>query len=235
MKSSVALLISKVEAQVESNNSIITFLNQFSYLFFRKNFYLFNCFDIIYVDGICLMYLLKLIGVKVKRISFDMTSIAPEVILTCIKENRSVYFIGSTKLDINGFVKVISEDYPKLKIAGHRNGYFRNDDDRKEALADIIRVEPNVVVVGMGTPYQEQFLVDLKNEGWNGNGYTCGGFIHQTAKGIYYYPKFYDKYNLRWLYRIIDEPKLFKRYFFYYPLSVTLFTFDVIKFKLTQK
>ena len=86
----------------------------------------------------------------------------------------------------------------------------------------------------MGTPFQEQFLVDLKNLGWIGAGYTCGGFIHQTAANIKYYPEFFNTYNLRWLYRMIDEPKLIKRYLILYPKSTFLFFFDFIIYKFLK-
>lgn len=232
MRSSLNYLIPKVKCKEEINNGIVTFINPFSYLFFRKYLTLFDAFQSIHIDGIVLVYLLRLIGVKTDRKSFDMTSLAPKVFEECINEDKSIYFIGSTEDAINSFTKVISKDFPRLNIVGHRNGYFNNLNDKNKALKDVTFLKPDVVIVGMGTPYQEQFLVDLKENGWKGRGYTCGGFIHQTAKGINYYPKFYDKYNLRWLYRIIDEPKLIKRYAILYPKAIILFLFDFVHYKI---
>ena len=34
----------------------------------------------------------------------------------------------------------------------------------------------------MGTVVQEDFLFKAKQAGYNGIGFTCGGFIHQTSK-----------------------------------------------------
>jgi N-acetylglucosaminyldiphosphoundecaprenol N-acetyl-beta-D-mannosaminyltransferase len=85
----------------------------------------------------------------------------------------------------------------------------------------------------MGSPNQENFLIELANEGWNGSGYTCGGFFHQTSKkGIQYYPTWCDKYNLRWMYRMYDEPKLIKRYVWHYPIFIFIFIFDMIVYKI---
>lgn len=209
-------------------DSIITFLNPFSYLFFRKNTKLFQNFDLILIDGISLVVLCKIITSKVIRYSFDMTSIAPIVFNYCISNKKNIYFIGSREKTINNFIGVIEEGFPGLDIVGFRNGYFKNNSERESVIKQISQVNPDMIIVGMGTPYQEEFLIDLKKVGWQGTGYTCGGFIHQTALGLIYYPYFINKFNLRWLYRIYKEPKLLKRYLFYYPLSFFLLTYDVL-------
>lgn len=231
MKSNISIL--KIKCLNEKGN-LITFLNPFSYLLYRKNIKLFLEFDKICIDGIVLVLMLRLIGIRVDRQSFDMTSLAPVVLGDCIKNGKSIYFIGSTESSIHRFIKTLTLKFDKLNILGYRNGYFNSQEDKTKVINNLVNLNPDVIVVGMGTPYQEEFLVNLKNRGWKGQGYTCGGFIHQTAKGINYYPKFYDKYNLRWLYRMIDEPKLIKRYLLYYPLSLSLFIFDVLKYKFKK-
>ena len=208
---------------------LITFINPFSYLFYRKNLELFAQFDYLLIDGIALVKLLKLVGIKTSRYSFDMTSLAPIVFENAIERNRTIYFIGSSKESINNFIGVIETSFRGLNIIGFRDGFFSGVKEKEDALDDIVSINPDIVVVGMGTPLQEMFLVNLKNKGWNGTGYTCGGFIHQTINRSSYYPKFYDKYNVRWLYRIFDEPHLAKRYLLLYPKSVLLFFLDYIR------
>ena len=83
----------------------------------------------------------------------------------------------------------------------------------------------------MGTPKQEEFLLDLSQAGWKGTGYTCGGFLHQTAQNIKYYPKWIDLFNLRAIYRIYDEPRLIKRYMLEYPIALIYILSDLINYK----
>lgn len=233
--------IELLKSKLKDNNGhigqgIITFLNPYSYLFYRKNKELFSYFDSIGLDGELLVLMLNVFVLKKKsranRLSFDMTSFAPILFNKCILEKKSVYFIGSSEENIQRFINEITKNYPQLNIAGYRNGYFSNTTEREDSMDIIISLNPHYAVIGMGSPYQERYLVDLKLAGFSGVGYSCGGFIHQTAKKLDYYPKFYDKYNLRWMFRIYDEPKLLKRYFFYYPLSLCLFIFDFLKYKL---
>ena len=228
-----ALDILKFKQKRKENieKGLTTFINPFSYLFFRKNLNLFNEFDNLLIDGAALVYLLRIVGIKTSRYSFDMTSLAPEVFKKAIKENKTVYFIGSSQESINGFMDVIKLNYIELLVVGFRNGFFKDENEREKTLSNIMFQNPDIVISGMGTPLQELFLVDLKKQGWRGDGYTCGGFIHQTANRFDYYPRFYNKYNLRWLYRMVDEPKLIKRYFLLYPKSIILFFLDFIRNK----
>lgn len=226
----IELLKQRQKKNCEIENELTTFINPFSYLFFRKNLLLFKKFDHLLIDGIALIYLLRIIGIKTSRFSFDMTSLAPKVFNSAIQRNKSVFFIGSDEESIMGFVKVIKLNFKELSIKGFRNGYFADDNEREDVLNNIAIKNPDIVIVGMGTPLQELFLVELKGKGWKGSGFTCGGFIHQTIANSNYYPDFFDRYNLRWLYRMFDEPKLIKRYLFLYPKSVLLFYVDFIKY-----
>ncbi|WP_461533210.1 WecB/TagA/CpsF family glycosyltransferase [Sinomicrobium sp.] len=226
----INILKDKLRSTNTFGEGVFSFVNPYSYLIFRKKLALFQKLDGLYVDGVGLVYMLKLCGLSVKRASFDMTSMAPQVFEKCVENGWSIYFIGSTEEAISQFARVVEQNYPQLNVVGYRNGYFSGREEREDVIRHIRATNPNVIVAGMGTPYQELFLTDLKDTGWSGLGYSCGGFIHQTAKGIDYYPHFYDKYNLRWLYRIIDEPKLVKRYAVLYPKSLFLFLCDLARY-----
>ena len=110
---------------------------------------------------------------------------------------------------------------------------FRYDYKERDCfLNELVDLNPDAVVVGMGAILQEQLLSDLYVKGWRGLGFTCGGYIHQTAmSGVNYYPDFIDKYNLRWLYRMIKEPKLIYRYLVSYPQFLFLFIVDLYKYR----
>lgn len=215
--------------------SLNTFLNPYSYLLARKLPNLFDNFNI-YPDGIVLVLFLRLFHLyKCERQSFDMTSLARVVLESAEQQGKSVYLIGTEDRYINEAVNNISHMYSNLNICGFRNGFFYDQNDRSDALDDIYGMSPDIVVVGMGTPAQEQFLYDLWRIGWRGIGFTCGGFFHQSAKTLNYYPLWMDKLHLRWLYRIFDEPKLFKRYAFQYPRFIWYFTLDCFSHYLQNR
>lgn len=212
---------------------LVSFVNPFSYYKLRSAKQEISEIDFFYIDGVALNFFLRFFGFKKKRFSMDMTSLAPVVFEYAIENNKTVVFVGSETSDIDIFVRKIRRSFSNLLISGHREGYFNSPLERHNYIRRLVQLNPDIIVVGMGTPLQEEFLLDLKNEGWFGLGITCGGFFHQTARRLNYYPKFFNQLNIRWVYRIIDEPKLFYRYFIIYPISLIYFIFDVLKYKFS--
>lgn len=197
-------------------NCIYTFLNPVSYLDSRYNKHLFEKFDSIFVDGSILINAIKLFYHKrLTRRSFDMTSIVPALFNYSIENNKSIYIVGASEKEIELSINIFREKYPNLNIIGYRNGFFYTKEDVEKEYNNIILANPDFLIVGMGIIHQEKFLLEIRTKGYSGIGFTCGGFISQTAKGIDkidYYPQWINKYNLRFLYRIYKESHTRQRY-----------------------
>lgn len=193
---------------------IYTFLNPVSYLSALEHKTLFERFDGIFADGSILVAAIRLIyGKRVTRWSFDMTSLAPKLLSYAETHNKSVYIVASRQEQVEKAVGIFKERYPKLSVAGYRNGYFASEKEQEAEAQHIAEVNPDYLIVGMGALMQEQFLLKVKDVGFDGIGFTCGGFIHQTAKNeIDYYPAWADKLNLRFVYRMYKEKHTRKRY-----------------------
>ena len=165
---------------------IYTFLNPVSYLMALDRKDLFGQFDGIFADGSILVAAIRLLyGITVKRRSFDMTSMAPELFRFAENNGKMLYIVASKQEQVEKAVEIFKERYPKLKF----------------------------LIVGMGALMQERFLLKVRNAGFQGIGFTCGGFIHQTANNeIEYYPLWIDRMNLRFVYRMYKEKHTRKRY-----------------------
>lgn len=199
------------------NRGLTSFINPYSMLVLKDHPDLAEGIDFWYADGISLVNSInKKLDKNIERYSFDDTSLAPVIFGFAKKNGLKVAIVGTKEEFIHDAVSNIISKY-KVFVPYYRNGYFFDEKDRNVCFDKIKISEIDIVVCGMGTPYQEKFLIDLKNSGWDGYGFTCGGYLHQMAKKEDYYPEFFDKYNIRWVYRIMDEPKLFRRYFVDYP------------------
>jgi N-acetylglucosaminyldiphosphoundecaprenol N-acetyl-beta-D-mannosaminyltransferase len=236
------MLLNKISSDfnIESLNKVNTtqlysFLNPYSYCKIRNNKNLYNELSFFYCDGLILAKMMTLTRKKCKRVSFDFTSLATIIFKHAEDYKKTIYIIGG-KTDIaNNACNVFKKKFPNLKIIGIHEGFFQSIDEKKNTLENIVKLSPDIVIAGLGTIHQEQFLIDLKNNGWIGIGFTCGGFLHQTAnKNGIYYPIWIDKTHLRWLYRIFDEPKLAKRYLTYYPIFFIYFFKDIISMYLKR-
>lgn len=193
---------------------VYTFLNPVSYLSALDHKDLFGRFDGIFADGSLLVAAIKQVyGRTVTRRSFDMTSLAPALLEYAERNGKSVYIVASKQEQVERAIEIFKERYPQLDVAGYRNGYFASEEEKDAEARHIVALNPDFVVVGMGIVAQERFLMKVKDAGYQGVGFTCGGFIHQTAKNeIDYYPEWVDKTNLRFLYRMYKEKHTRKRY-----------------------
>lgn len=219
------------EEVLVSNGKIYTFVNPYSYKFVRRNQALFNSMDGIFADGIFLCFNLRLFfGLKVPRLSFDMTKMAKDLFEKVSETGESLYIIGAKQDEVEKTITIIRETYPNINIIGFRNGYFTDRADRDNAISDIIGMNPDYVIVGMGTPLQERFILDLRLRGFAGTSFTCGAFISQTSGGLNYYPDWVDKYNLRYFYRQYKEKGLFSRNFDTFIRFPYLMALDRVKF-----
>ena len=198
----------------ENKGKVYSFLNPVSYLTALDNKDVFSKMDGLFADGSLLVKAIKFVyGKKVTRRSFDMTSMAPELFEYALEKGYSIYIVASKQEQVEKAVRIFKERYPKLVFAGYRNGYFASEAEMDEEAKHIAGLDPYFLIVGMGALMQEKFLIKVKEAGYNGIGFTCGGFIHQTSKDeIDYYPAWVDKTNLRFLYRMWKEPHTRKRY-----------------------
>ena len=140
-----------------------------------------------------------------------------------------IALLGGTEEEITDARSYLQDRYPDLHIALSRNGYFRDagqpDGGRSEALDALTASGAGIVIIGMGTPLQEEVAVVLKQRLLARNSvapapctvFTCGGFLSQTANGGDYYPEIVKKTGLRWVYRAYHEPHVRQRLMRDYP------------------
>lgn len=197
-----------------TKNRVYTFLNPVSYLKALEYKDVFCRFDGIYADGELLVAAIKhTYGVTVTRRSMDMTSLAKKLFEYAEKNGRTVYIVASRQEKIEKAMLTFKEHYPCLRFAGYRNGYFASEKEMDEEAERIAKLNPDFVVVGMGMLMQERFLLKVKEAGYKGIGFSCGGFIHQTQKDeMEYYPAWMDRMNIRFVYRMYKEKHTRKRY-----------------------
>ena len=218
----ISILVSKIISTesfsvnqiFENKGKAYTYLNPVSYLTALDNKELFSQLDGIFADGGLLVKAIKMVyGKQVTRRSFDMTSMAPELFAYVAKHGKAIYIVASKQEQVEKAVEIFRERYPKVKFAGYRNGYFASESEMDVEAKYIAKLNPDFLIVGMGALMQEKFLLKVKNAGYQGVGFTCGGFIHQTSRNeIDYYPAWVDKTNLRFVYRMWKEPHTRKRY-----------------------
>ncbi|MGW9684612.1 WecB/TagA/CpsF family glycosyltransferase [Flagellimonas sp. 2504JD1-5] len=229
-------MIHQIKSKITDNTEeiheaqITSYLNIYNYMLLRRDPETVKNIDFFTLDGIMMILFLKLFFQKsFERKAPDFSSYFVRLFSEISKNNNTIGFVGGSKEDIKAFIRTVKLNYPKLQILHAINGYYSNE---QFVIDQLLNNQPNVIIVGMGTPMQERFLVRLKQRGFKGGLYSCGAFISQTAsKGRDYFPSVINKLHLRWAYRIYEDPKLFKRYALYYPMAMVLLLKDYVQKK----
>ena len=156
-------------------------------------------------DGVGLIYASKLKGdpIQEKVAGIDFAHSAIEL---CAKLGRSVYLLGSKP----GVAEAAEKEIPGLKIAGFRDGYFK-DEEESEVVAEINASGADFLCVALGSPKQEYFVIKHRDALKVKAAAGLGGSLDIWSGQLNRAPKFYIDHGLEWLYRMIQEPKRLKR------------------------
>ncbi len=156
------------------------------------------------------------------------TDINIELLKIANDNNLSLFLLGSKNEILQLFIYQVSQDYPNIRIVSSRNGYENMNDTVLENINDC---NPDILLVAMGVPKQELWVIENYNK-LNANLIiTVGAFFSLYSGYIRRAPKLLRTLSLEWLVRLINDPAgLWKRYFVEYPF----FVFNVIKERITK-
>lgn len=135
------------------------------------------------------------------------------------KEGFSWYMLGSKQEVLEKCSHTLKGKYPKLNIIGSHHGYIKDEEVSAKVASEIRQKKPNILILGMGMPIQEKWLVD-NFENLDFNVALTGGAVFEYISGqAKMTPNIFYKLKLEWFFRFLQEPRrLFKRYFIGNPL-----------------
>lgn len=127
------------------------------------------------------------------------------------KSSRSFYIIGASEEVNAAVVEKLRRQFPEIRIAGRRNGYFNSEAEREALLDDIAAKKPDIVFVAMGSPKQELLMADMYKrhpdaiyQGLGGSFDVYVG-VHKRAG------KWWTEHHLESLFQVLHEPRRIKR------------------------
>lgn len=141
-------------------------------------------------------------------------SLMGEIFRLSVEKGYRHYFYGSTEETLEKLYWKLDRVYPGIQIAGMYNPPFRSlsGEEDKEIVEKINGTKPDFVWVGLGAPKQERWMAAHQGR-INGLMIGVGAGFDYYAGNIKRAPKWMQKNNLEWVYRLVQDPKrLFGRY-----------------------
>lgn len=145
------------------------------------------------------------------------------------------YFLGASQDCLAQLLIKLQEKRPELRIVGSHNGYFKEEEE--EAInAEINRLKPDLVWVGLGTPKQQSWIHRNKGRLQVGALLAVGFAFDVNAGTKKDAPAWMGRLGVLWLYRFLCEPRrLFKRYAIYNTVFLWHFVRQVSGFQASKK
>ena len=154
-------------------------------------------------DGIGIIYASKLQkgNIKTRITGIDlMLALCEE----STSNNSSIFLYGSK----DGIAKLTKKELEKLyfhiNIVGTSSGY----ENEEIIIQKINKSNANILFVGLGSPKQEQFIINNMDKLKNVKLFVpVGGSFDVISKTLKRAPDWIIKCNLEWLYRLFQEPR----------------------------
>lgn len=154
-------------------------------------------------------------------------------------DGRSVFILGGAVGVPERAADALRARFPELRIAGSYSppfGFDRTDEGIRRTVAAVTDAAPDLVLVGLGFPRQEQLIELLRLALPTAWCLACGGAVSMAAGDARRASPLVQRLGLEWLHRLLLEPRrLARRYLIDDLPFATGFLVRVIVRRLTNR
>jgi exopolysaccharide biosynthesis WecB/TagA/CpsF family protein len=192
--------------------------------------YRLNHFDLLVPDGQPVRWALNLIHGAQLRDRVYGPNLMLALCSRAEEEGLGVFLYGSTQEVLCGLGRSLEQQFPSLRIAGTEPSKFRrlSAEERTDLIARIRSAGASIVFVGLGCPRQEIWAYELR-EALSMPLVAVGAAFPFFAGAVPQAPKWMQDRGLEWLFRLLAEPRLWRRYLFLNPAYVFLVALQLLR------
>ncbi len=175
----------------------------------KELFGILNNADLVLADGIGIIIASKLKGLRLKH-RVTGIDIMDRLLQYCETSRKSFFIIGGKPGIAEMACENIKLKYKNIEVAGYHHGYF-DEEDETEIIDKINNSEPDVLFVCLGAPKQEKWINKNKDRLNCALAMGVGGSVDVYAGVVKRAPAIFQNLGLEWFYRLLKEPRRFKR------------------------
>lgn len=176
-------------------------------------------FDATLADGIGLVWAAGKRGVAIPE-RCAVSDIFPLFLRECEKLGTRLYFLGAKPGTTEKMIEKIRETFPALQVAGGRDGYFSIEEE-VALIKEINVLKPDAVLIGMGAPRQEKWVMKNRFKIDAPLCWCVGGLFDFYSGNVARAPEWLIKIHMEWIFRLLMEPgRMWRRYIIGNPLFI---------------
>jgi len=188
---------------------------------------LINSADLVTADGEGIVWAAKHLGNPVPE-RVTGIDLAQALFPAASRQGWKIFLLGAAPGVAEDAACRIREQYPQLELAGS-HGYFQPGTEERAVIQRIRAYAPQVLLVGMGAPRQEEWIYSHFRELAVPVCMGVGGSFDVISGRVKRAPLWVQRLKLEWLARLMREPSRFKR-----QLALPKFAFSVLKAKFAD-
>ncbi len=167
--------------------------------------------DLVLADGMSVVWALRGAGTPVPERVTGVDLMAG-LLEAGARRSLSAYFLGAKEEVVQAIARRCAAEWPGLKVAGLRNGYF-GPAEHPAIVEEIRAARPDLLFVGMPTPFKEVFAERYRTRLDVPVIMGVGGSFDVLAGHVRRAPPILRRAGLEWSWRLAMEPrKMWKRY-----------------------
>lgn len=171
------------------------------------------------VDGVPVRWLTKMAGVRVPQ-RLALTDVVPALLRFATEKDYSVFVVGSnpnTLLRAKGILQEQNSLPPMMASWAQPREKLLNEEVNANVLALLQEVQPDILFVAMGSPFQTKWIARNWESLPNSIIVPVGGAFDYIAGSVGRAPGWMQAIGMEWMYRLLfdhqkRERSLFKRY-----------------------
>jgi N-acetylglucosaminyldiphosphoundecaprenol N-acetyl-beta-D-mannosaminyltransferase len=170
--------------------------------------------DLVVPDGMPIVWASRLMGSKLKE-RVSGVDLIPRLAELAAKRRYGIYLLGASERSSRRASEVLKKRFPKLRIVGRHCPPVSPlaEMDHDTILRRIERAQPDILLVAMGHPKQEQWLSMHRHRLKVPLCMGVGASLDFLAGEVSRAPVWMQTAGLEWLYRAAHEPRrLTQRY-----------------------
>lgn len=175
--------------------------------------------DLAYIDGMPLVWAARALGLPVakhQRVAF--LDWHDEFFRTAVLRNWRIFYLGGTPESSPGFKRILEQRYPGIRAEVH-HGYV-SDFDIRQLCGRINAFEPHALLVGMGMPIQEKWIVDALPHLKANLVFAGGAMLEYLTGEEKAAPRWMGPFGIEWLYRLVHQPRRLGYRYLIEPLTI---------------
>ncbi|NTW05053.1 MAG: WecB/TagA/CpsF family glycosyltransferase [Peptococcaceae bacterium] len=165
--------------------------------------------DLVTPDGVGIVWACKMAG---QPVSERVTGI--DLMMKLLEHSGAsgwrVFFLGSAPGVPEAAAKRAEAMFPGINIVGTQHGYF-TEQENQDVLTKIAQASPDLVFVALGSPRQERWIDQNREQLGKVMLMGVGGSLDVLSGVVQRSPRWFNERNLEWLGRLLCQPSRWKR------------------------